>query len=233
MQISVSDAATLLNTSDSKIHDWIRKGSIPCSKVGDQYRFHRAELLEWATGLGLTLALEELPRSRRATDETPTLFGRALRSGGVYRDLAADNRESMLSAIVEKLPLDDDADRELLFDVMLARESLGSTGIGNGIAIPHVRAPVVMKTTGPSVTLCHLKQPIDFAAPDGKPVHTFFTLITPTVRTHLYLLSRLSVALQDPTFYRLVSEWAPAEELFEAADALDRSAPFTLRPEAK
>ncbi|HMA91505.1 MAG TPA: PTS sugar transporter subunit IIA [Polyangiaceae bacterium] len=232
MQISVSAAATLLNTSDRKIYEWIRKGSIPFQKVGDTYRFHRAELLEWATGLGMTLAIEELPQSRRATDEPPTSFGSALRLGGVHRALEGRDRESVLSAIVAKLPLDDDADRELLYDVMLSREALGSTGIGDGIAIPHVRAPVVMKTTGASVTLCQLAQPIDFAAIDGNPVHSFFTLITPTIRSHLFLLSRLSVALQNPEFHRLVIEQAPADALFEVADALDRSMPSSLHPKA-
>jgi nitrogen PTS system EIIA component len=233
MQISVSAAASLLNTSDQKIYEWIRKGSIPYQRVGDRYRFHRAELLEWATGLGMTLAIEELPQSRRASDESPPSFGRALRLGGVHRDLEGRDRETALAEIVAKLPLDDAADRELLYDVMLSRETLGSTGIGEGIAIPHVRAPVVMQTTGPSVTLCQLAHPIDFLAIDGKPVHTFFTLITPTIRTHLFLLSRLSGALQNQQFQALVLERAPEQVLFEAADALDRSMPSSsLQPKA-
>lgn len=232
MQISVSAAATLLNTSDRKIYEWIRKGSIPFQRVGDRYRFHRAELLEWATGLGMTIAIEELPQSRRVGDESPVSFARALRLGGVHRDLEGRDRESALAAIVAKLPLDDDADRELLYDVMLSRETLGSTGIGEGIAIPHVRAPVVMKATGASVTLCQLIRPIDFAAIDAKPVHTFFTLITPTIRTHLFLLSRLSSALQNREFQALVLERAPEQVLFEAAEALDRAMPSSLNPKA-
>jgi PTS system nitrogen regulatory IIA component len=221
MQISVSAAAKLLNTTDRKVYEWIRKGSIPYRKVGDHYRFHRTELLEWATGLGIALSIENFPQSRRATDEQPPTFGEALRVGGVFKDVAGDDRESVLKSIVAVLPLDEAADRELLFDVMLAREALGSTGIGNGIAIPHVRAPVVMQSTGPSITLCYLAHPIDFAAIDGNPVHTFFTLITPTIREHLFLLSRLSAALQNSDFYRLVTERAPAVELFAAADVLD------------
>jgi PTS system nitrogen regulatory IIA component len=231
MQISVSGAAKLLNTTERKIYEWIRKESIPYRKVGDQYRFHRAELLEWATGLGLTLSLDELPQSRRSLDVENPIFSEAFRIGGVHYQIEGNDRQTVLEAIVAKLPLDDDADRELLFDVMLAREALGSTGIGNGIAIPHVRAPVVMQTTGPSVTLCFLAQPIDFSAIDNKPVHTIFTLITPTIRAHLYLLSRLSVALQNPTFFRLVTERAAAKDLFAAADAVEK--PSSSRSEAK
>lgn len=228
MQISVSAAAALLNTSDRKIYEWIRKGGIPFQKVGDTYRFHRAELLEWATGLGMTLAIEELPQSRRASDESPPSFGVALRRGGVHRDIDGHDRATVLAAIVAKLPLDDDADRELLYDVMVSREALGSTGIGDGIAIPHVRAPVVMQTTGASVTLCQLASPIEFSAIDGNPVHTFFTLITPTIRAHLVLLSRLSAALKDAEFRRLVVERGPADALLAAADALEASLQASL-----
>ena len=67
-----------------------------------------------------------------------------------------------------KLP--DDVDREFLYQVLLAREALGSTGIGDGIAIPHVRNPIVLHLSRPTVTLCFLEQPVDFGALDGQPV---------------------------------------------------------------
>ena len=59
--------------------------------------------------------------------------------------------------------------REFLYQILLARESLGSTGIGDGVAIPHVRNPVVLHVSEPVVTLSFLETPIDFHALDGKP----------------------------------------------------------------
>jgi PTS system nitrogen regulatory IIA component len=148
-------------------------------------------------------------------------FAAALRAGGIHHHVEGTDRESALAAIVKRMPLEDEADRDLLFDVMLAREALASTGVGDGIAIPHVRAPVVMHTKEPSVTLCFLEHPIDFNAIDGKPVHTFFSMVTLTVRSHLYLLSRLSAALQDARFRKAVVERAPAAEILAAATAVD------------
>jgi PTS system nitrogen regulatory IIA component len=127
----------------------------------------------------------------------------------------------VLRAIVKRIPLADEADRELLLDVMLAREALGSTGVGDGIAIPHVRSPIVLHTTEPSITLCFLEQPIDFQAIDGQPVHTFFSFVTLTIRSHLYLLSRLSAALQNPGFRRVVVDRAPAAEILAEATRVD------------
>jgi PTS system nitrogen regulatory IIA component len=99
----------------------------------------------------------------------------------------------------------------------LARENLQSTGIGEGVAIPHVRNPIVLHVPRPIVTLCFLDQPIDFGALDGKPVHALFSLICPTVRAHLALLSRLAFALHDERFKRVIAERGPADEVLAEA----------------
>lgn len=91
---------------------------------------------------------------------------------------------------------------------MLARETLGSTGVGNGIAIPHVRNPVVLHVVKPTVTICFLENAIDFKAIDGKPVNILFTVISPTVSAHLHLLSRISFVLHDPLFRATLSNHA-------------------------
>ncbi|MEI8079471.1 MAG: PTS sugar transporter subunit IIA [bacterium] len=112
---------------------------------------------------------------------------------------------------VMKLP--DTVDREFLYQVLLARESLGSTGIGDGIAIPHVRNPVVLHVSTPTVTLCFLEHPIDFHAIDDQPVNTLFTLISPTVRTHLHLLSRLGFILRTPEVKAALRQQVPPDQL--------------------
>jgi PTS system nitrogen regulatory IIA component len=132
------------------------------------------------------------------------------------------DRESALRAIVKRIPLASESDREFLFDVLLAREAIGSTGIGDGIAIPHVRSPVVLPANQPAVTLCFLAQPVDFQAIDDRPVHTFFSLVTLTIRSHLYLLSRLSAALQEPKFKQAVIDRASMEEILAEATRVDR-----------
>lgn len=78
------------------------------------------------------------------------------------------------------------------------------------------------------ITACFLERPVDFGALDGRPVHALFTLISPTVRAHLHLLSRLSFALRDPAFKDAVVRQASREEILAAAESceakLDRSA---------
>jgi PTS system nitrogen regulatory IIA component len=112
-------------------------------------------------------------------------------------------------------------DRELLFDVLLAREALQSTGVGDGIAIPHVRNPVVLHVPKAMVSLCLLATPIEFGAMDGKPVHALFSLISPTVRTHLHLLSRLAFTLRDAGFKAAVTRRASTDEILKEAHRVE------------
>ena len=115
-----------------------------------------------------------------------------------------------MRALVEVLPLPEDVDRELLLRLFLAREASASTAIGDGIAIPHVRNPIVLNVKRPMVTLCFLEHPVDFGALDHKPVYILFSLICPTVRSHLQTLSRLSYTLQDQKFKAALIAPGPA-----------------------
>jgi PTS system nitrogen regulatory IIA component len=118
---------------------------------------------------------------------------------------------------VNLMRLPDEVDRNFLLRVLVARETLGSTGIGEGIAIPHVRNPIVLHVPRPSVTLCFLEQSIDFGALDGKPVRVLFAVISPTIRAHLYLMSRLGFALRATDFKNAILEEASREDVFREA----------------
>ena len=116
---------------------------------------------------------------------------------------------------MDVLPLPEGIDRELVLRLFLAREASASTAIGDGIAIPHVRNPIVLHVSRPTVTLAFLKLPVDFGALDGKPVHVLFSMISPTNRSHLQLLSRLSFALHDEQLRKAVNRHAPQEEIMQ------------------
>jgi len=199
MTLTVRDAAKLLNVSDRTIYRWIDQGTLPVYRIGDQFRFNRTELLEWATSKRVNVSAEIFAEPEGGQAE-PSKLSDALKAGGIFYRIDGTDKASALKSVVDVLRLPDDVDREFMYQVLLARESLGSTGMGEGIAIPHVRNPVVLHVTQPSVTLCFLEQPIEFGALDGQPVHTLFTLISPTVRSHLRMLSLLSFALRDTAF---------------------------------
>src|SRR2546430_9596416 len=181
--------------------------------VNHQPLFSRAELLEWATARRLPVSVELFEDGDEG--RAPLRLSEALARGGVHRGIRGDDRVSILRQVVDRLPVPTAQDRDLLLEVLLAREALGSTAIGDGIAIPHVRSPLVFPGSHGAVALCYLDGPVPFDAPDGKPVHTLFALISPTVVGHLQLLSRLSLALLDPACKAAVLRRAGPAEIID------------------
>lgn len=222
MKLLVKDAARLLDVSEKTIYRWIKQGSIPAYKLNEQYRFNRAELLEWATSRRIPISPEIFREEESEASSLPD-FTEALRAGGIHYRIGGADKATVLHHVVETLRLPPEVDREFLFEVLLAREALGSTAIGDGIAIPHVRNPVILHLERPMIMLCFLEHPVDFGALDEKPVDTLFTLISPTVRAHLHLLSRLSFALRDPDFKAAVLGQPTREEILAAAERADPS----------
>ena len=199
MQLSVRDAAGILNVSEKTIYRWIKQSVIPAYRINEQYRFNRTELLEWATSRRIQVSPTIFAEGETSSIPLPSL-SEALKAGGVSYRVEGHDQASVLRSVVDSLQLPEEVDRDFLYKVLLARETLGSTGIGDGIAIPHVRNPVVLHVSKPTVSLSFLERAIDFQAIDGKPVNILFTLISPSVRAHLHLLSRLGFVLRDAAF---------------------------------
>jgi PTS system nitrogen regulatory IIA component len=224
MQLSVKDAAAVLNVSEKTIYRWIKQEAIPCYRINEQYRFNRAELLEWATSRRIQVSPEIFAEKFSSSAPLPTLL-EAIKAGGVYYRVGGSDQASVLRAVVDILHLPEEVDREFLYQVLLARETLGSTGIGDGIAIPHVRNPVVLHVSRPTISLCFLEQPIEFGAIDDKPVDTLFTLISPSVRAHLHLLSRLGIVLRNDEVKAALRSRATREELMDIFARVENALP--------
>ncbi len=221
MNLTVRDAAALLRVSEKTIYRWINQGKLPAYCVHEQYRFNRVELLEWATARRINVSADIF--TEPASELPLRSISSALQAGGIYYRVGGKNREEVLRALAEQMRLPEGVDREFLFRVLLAREELGSTGVGDGIAIPHLRNPVIIHVTSPIVMLCFLETPVDFGALDGKPVHTVFTVASPTVRVHLHVLSRLSLILRNDKFRELLRVQGSREEIFAAIAEIEDS----------
>ena len=154
------------------------------------------------------------------TSGPPSLL-ESLLAGGILRGIPGEDAASALRALVDRLSLPEDVDRDYLYEVMIAREDLGSTGIGEGIAIPHVRDPLVLTVPRPIVTLCFLEKAVDFKAVDGQAVDVLFAIVCPTVKDHLHLLSRLGYALRDEGFRSVVRARAADEVLLAALASVE------------
>jgi PTS system nitrogen regulatory IIA component len=100
-----------------------------------------------------------------------------------------------------------------VFEILLQREKLGSTGVGNGIAIPHGKLPKLDKLFG---LFARLDRPIDFEALDGQPVDLVFLLLAPegAGADHLKALARVARLLRDPDVAAKLRESRDGDALY-------------------
>ncbi|NLB60501.1 MAG: PTS transporter subunit EIIA [Lentisphaerae bacterium] len=217
MYLSLEQVARLLNVPERSVRRWMRKQKIPAFRVQDQYRASRADVLEWATARKLDISPDLFPESESIN--MPSL-ARAIEVGGIHHHIAGEDRASVLRMAVGRLALPEDTNRDALAAILLAREERISTGIGDGIAIPHARNPIILNVSTSSVALCFLDKPVEFGAPDGQPVQALFLVLAQTIRAHLYLLSRLASALRQESLRALVRQQADTQSILKAFQGL-------------
>lgn len=111
--------------------------------------------------------------------------------------LKANSKKQLLQLLAERASILTGIPEREVFDTVLQRERLGSTGVGNGIAIPHGKLPGVKRITG---VFARLETPVDFEALDDQPVDLVFLLLAPegAGADHLKALSRIARILRDP-----------------------------------
>ena len=114
-----------------------------------------------------------------------------------------------------------DLDKEALVEVLLEREQLGSTGIGDGIAIPHGKVPDLDELI---VSFGRSTLGIEFDSMDGRPTHLFFLLIAPENSTgiHLRALAKITRLLTSAHFRQRLMESGTREEIFQVIQEEDK-----------
>lgn len=226
MDFTVRDLTRLFKVSEKIVYRWIRDRRLPSFKVQDQYRFDRTSLLEWARTQRLSVPTEILGDDREAGSDdasSDASLAAAIREGGIHYEVPGGSKDKALASIARLAKLPASFSSQDLTELLLAREALSSTGIGQGVAIPHVRDPIVLTVTRSSAAVCFLKDPIDFGAIDGKPVHTFFLLLSTTIREHLRLLSKIAFILHDPSLLSMLERREKEIPLLEKIQSLERA----------
>lgn len=220
MQLTVREAAAYLRVEEGTVRRWILHRGLPVHRVNERLHLNAIELWEWATEHRIPVSRSLLEEAQRQPEAVPPLSV-LLEAGGIHYDVGGHDKATVLQEIVKRLPLPAEVDREFLATTLEAREAMGSTGIGDGIAIPHVRNPILLHVTAPFVTLCLLRDPVDFAAVDGKPVHALFTVVSSNVPGHLRILGQLGFVLHDDDLRRLLVRKAPAVDLLARVRAVE------------
>ena len=119
-------------------------------------------------------------------------------------NLTGTNGDAVLEELVAQIPqiAGQPEARKTLLHALQEREQLHSTGIGDGVALPHARNALIGLVDRPVMVFGRHSQGVPYSAIDGAPARLFFLLIAPTVTQHLAILARISRLLRDPKLRR-------------------------------
>jgi PTS system nitrogen regulatory IIA component len=127
--------------------------------------------------------------------------------------LKVNNKKQAIQELAAKAAKLTDQNERMIFETLLQREKLGSTGIGNGIAIPHGKLAKIERLFG---LFARLDRPVDFDALDGQPVDLVFLLLAPegAGADHLKALARVARLLRDRDIARKLRDSRDAEAIY-------------------
>lgn len=203
--LTLRDVARYLQVNEKTVYRMAHAGRLPARRVGGQWRFRRADLDLWFEA--------EMPRlpERAITAVSHAVFPgeihlwECLPPGAVRLRLRARTREAAIREVVGLLDLPA-ATRSTLHHLVLARETTLSTGVGDGIAIPHPilgRMPA-LPALRPTLAVGIARRPIPWGSFDGRPVSLVFLPVAPTETLHLLMLARLNRLLRRDAFLAAV-----------------------------
>lgn len=222
MALTIRDVASRLKLPVETVHRWVRQGKIPMQRRGEGYTIRKEMLERWADDHQLEIEDQSKAETRTAlkAPEFDSVLS-AMQRGGIFYDIAGDDRESALRCAVEQIPNIDPRHHALIFEKLLERELLASTGIGQGIALPHPRSHLDIGLEMPQITTCFLSQALPYDAIDAKPVQIMMVLLSHSTKQHLVMLSKLSFFLRDPAFRSQLLTQPSRSEIFDRIAALE------------
>ena len=210
MDLKLRDVAKILQVSEKTIYRWIKDNKIPYYRINHQYRFRTDEIDQWA----VVNKIDFTGQPDRSENSTPITIVQNLQEGGIYYHVSGKDVHEVLANSVELLNLPSGLKADEFLTGLINREEMASTGVGNGIAFPHPRNPVVPDITSERMFLCFLHESVDFNALDGKPVNILFIILSADQTRHLRLLAKLSHLCRRHDFVKLLQKVPLRNDIF-------------------
>ena len=215
--ISAEDVANLLNLPLVTIQRWDHQGKIPSKLIKNRKCFKRSEILQWAKDHDFHVKTDPKKDEKTANQ----LLAPAIERGGIYYDVPGRDIIEVYENVIELLPFLENIYLKEILDELLYREELASTGIGNGIAIPHTRERLQLGFDEIHIPVIFLKNQIEFNAIDGNPVSVLFAIFTSNTRDHLMILSRISQALKDKKLLSILNNRNKNQDLLKQINKIE------------
>ncbi len=204
--LTVEEVADLLKVSERTVYDWAQKGSIPCGKLGSTWRFKRGEVENWVDS--------KLTKREKSSAEVMQIKSVLSKDNVLFID--SETKEEALNLLIDQISKGlSIRDKKDIQEGIFHREKLMSTGIGLGIAVPHVRLSSL--DTLSMVAALHKDGIEDYGSIDGKGVNFIFMIVAGKEQhsEHIKLLSAISRTLKDETLRNELFNAFSTEEFYD------------------
>lgn len=152
--------------------------------------------------------------------EEVTDIAELIHRGGIFKDVEGNTPEVIYEKVSKMIKLPEEMTAEQICEALCAREKVLSTAVGNGIALPHARAPIMKDAADQRICVVYLKEPIEMNAPDEVKVSVMFILLTSNPQNHLKVLSTLAGLFRDSTFKKVLDEKSDEETLIKTIKSI-------------
>ena len=138
-----------------------------------------------------------------------------LEKGDVFSDVRGCTAAEIYDFVCSSAKLPEGLDAQVLKNELVQREHVLSTAVGNGIAIPHPRRPLLKNTDDARIIVCFPKVPVEMESPDGLSVYAMFILLSDSTQSHIHTLSALAKLFRDVSFRKILSSKPSKKVLVE------------------
>ena len=216
--MTTEEVAELLDLPLVTIQRWDHQGKIPSKIIDHKKCFNHKEILQWTEEHDLNVRTD----IKAEESKSDQILGPAIRCGGIYYDMPGKDIIEVFENVINGLSFLGKVDHKVILNELLNREELASTGIGNGIAIPHTRERLQIGLQEAHIPVVFLKNQIDFNAIDGNPVFVLFMIFTNSTRDHLMVLSRISQALKNRRLLGVLNEKNNDQSLLKQINEIEQ-----------
>jgi len=198
--MTLSEVAAYLKIAEKTVSRMITRGEIPCTKVASQWRFMKSMIDDWLISRMNVVPQNDLAKILE-NPEGLIPFTRLTSEDLILDNVKAGTKKDILTQLIGPLVQQEIIeDAEDFLRKLLTREKMVTTGIGRGVAIPHLRHPKENPGGGPRMVVGICKAGTDYESMDGKMTHLFFLLVSDSEVVHLRVMAKLNQILREGDF---------------------------------
>lgn len=216
MQLKIKDLVALLDINEKTVHEWIKEKKLPAYKINHQYHFNTTEIKEWALNNGISVSPKFVEQTMPETQSPQIMLSKLLEKGGIFYNIEGHSVIETIKNAAKNIPIPTEITMDMVTYSLIQREEMMPTALGKGIAVPHPRNPIITDIENESITLCFLKNKINFNAIDNIPVTTLFIILSANSKRHLEILSKISFLCRQDDFIQILNKQAPQDEIMSA-----------------